>query len=176
MKSGWIKLHRKLVDNPVIMKDSDYLALWVYLLLQASHAPCPIIFKGEKITLKPGQLITGRKVLSSELKIDENKVTRILKTFENEQQIEQQTSNKNRLITIVSWDVYQKGEQRNNQQVNNKRTTDEQQVNTNKNNKNIKDIKEYKEKAPKRNYQKNKFNNFEQRSYDIGELERALLK
>ena len=95
MKSGWIKLHRKLVDNPVVMKDSDYLALWVYLLLQASHAPCPIIFKGEKITLKPGQLITGRKVLSSELKIDENKVTRILKTFENEQQIEQQTSNKN---------------------------------------------------------------------------------
>ena len=126
--------------------------------------------------MKPGQLITGRKVLSSELKIDENKVTRILKTFENEQQIEQQTSNKNRLITIVSWDVYQKGEQRNNQQVNNKRTTDEQQVNTNKNNKNIKDIKEYKEKAPKRNYQKNKFNNFEQRSYDMGELERALLK
>ena len=110
------------------------------------------------------------------MKIDENKVTRILKTFENEQQIEQQTSNKNRLITIVSWDVYQKGEQRNNQQVNNKRTTDEQQVNTNKNNKNIKDIKEYKEKAPKRNYQKNKFNNFEQRSYDMGELERALLK
>lgn len=109
---------------------------------------------GEKITLKPGQLITGRKVLSSELKIDENKVTRILKTFENEQQIEQQTSNKNRLITIVSWDVYQKGEQRNNQQVNNKRTTDEQQVNTNKNNKNIKDIKKYKEKQPKRNYQK----------------------
>ena len=142
MKSGWIKLHRKLVDNPVVMKDSDYLALWVYLLLQASHAPCPIIFKGEKITLKPGQLITGRKVLSSELKIDENKVTRILKTFENEQQIEQQTSNKNRLITIVSWDVYQKGEQRNNQQVNNKRTTDEQQVNTNKNNKNIKDNRE----------------------------------
>ena len=47
MKSGWIKLHRKLADNPVVMKDSDYLALWVYLLLQASHAPFPIIFKGE---------------------------------------------------------------------------------------------------------------------------------
>lgn len=87
--------------------------------------PSRLYFKGEKITLKPGQLITGRKVLSSELKIDENKVTRILKTFENEQQIEQQTSNKNRLITIVSWDVYQKGEQRNNQQV----TTSEQQMN-----------------------------------------------
>ena len=135
---GWIKLHRKTLDNPIITKDSDYLALWIYLLLNTTHKEYDVLFKGERVTLKRGQLLTGRKSISEKLKIDENKVQRILKSLENEHQIEQQKSNKNRLITIVSWDKYQQDEQQNEQQLNNKRTTTEQQVNTNKNVKNIK--------------------------------------
>lgn len=138
---GWIKLHRKMLDNPIIIKDSDYLAVWVYLLLNTTHKEYDVLFKGKRTTLKKGQLLTGRKSISEKLKIDENKVQRILKTLENEQQIEQQKSNKNRLITIVSWDKYQQDEQQIEQQLNNKRTTSEQQVNTNKNVKNIKNDK-----------------------------------
>lgn len=134
---GWIKLHRKMLDNPIIIKDSDYLAVWIYLLLNTTHKEYDVLFKGKRITLKKGQLLTGRKSISEKLKIDENKVQRILKALENEHQIEQQSSNKNRLITIVLWDKYQQDEQ----QLNNKRTTSEQQVNTNKNVKNIKNDK-----------------------------------
>lgn len=135
---GWIKLHRKLLDNPVTMKDTDHLAVWIYLLLNASHNEHPVLFKGEKITLKPGQLITGRKSIALALHIDESKVERILKSLKSEQQIEQQTSSKNRLISIINWEFYQQSEQQIEQQVNNKRTTSEQQVNTNKNIKNDK--------------------------------------
>ena len=135
---GWIKLHRKLLDNPVTMKDTDHLAVWIYLLLNASHNEHPALFKGEKIMLKPGQLITGRKSIALALHIDESKVERILKSLKSEQQIEQQTSSKNRLISITNWEFYQQSEQQNEQQVNNKRTTSEQQVNTNKNIKNDK--------------------------------------
>lgn len=135
---GWIKLHRKLLDNPVTMKDTDHLAVWIYLLLNASHNEHPALFKGEKITLKPGQLITGRKSIALALHIDESKVERILKSLKSEQQIEQQTSSKNRLISITNWEFYQQSEQQIEQQVNNKRTTSEQQVNTNKNIKNDK--------------------------------------
>ena len=138
---GWIKLHRKILDNPIVAQDSDYLSVWIYLLLNATHKDYDALFKGKRITLRKGQLVTGRKSISEKLKIDENKVQRILKSLENEHQIEQQSSNKNRLITIVSWDKYQQDEQQNTQQVNNKRTTDEQQVNTNKNDKNIKNDK-----------------------------------
>ena len=140
-KNGWIKLHRKMLDNPIIMKDAGHLAVWMYLLLNATHAEYPALFKGQKIMLQPGQLITGRKAISSALSVDESKVTRILNSFENEHQIEQQTSNKNRLISIVNWDLYQSTEQQNELQVNNNRTTDEQQVNTNKNVKNDKNEK-----------------------------------
>lgn len=134
---GWIKLHRKLLDNPVVCKDGDHIAVWIYLLLNATHQEYPALFGGKKITLLPGQLITGRKSISDKLSINESKVQRILKTLENEQQIEQQTNNKHRLITILRWDYYQEDEQQNEHQVNNERTTTEQQVNTNKNVKNI---------------------------------------
>lgn len=142
--SGWVKLHRKLLDNPVVCKDAEHLAIWMYLLLNATHTNYDSIFKGERITLTPGQLITGRKSISSVLKINENKVQRVLKTFENEQQIEQQTSNQNRLITILNWNSYQGVEQQSEQQVNNERTTSEQQVNTNKNDKKEKNDKNVK--------------------------------
>lgn len=138
---GWVKLYRKILDNPVICKDGDYLAVWIYLLLKATHKEVPKVFKGEKIILKQGQLITGRKVISEKLSIQESKVTRIINSFIFEQQIEQETSNQNRLITILNWHLYQESEQQLEQPMNNERTTDEQPVNTNKNERK----KEYKE-------------------------------
>lgn len=140
-KNGWVKLHRKMLDNPIIMKDAEHLAVWMYLLLNATHAEYPALFKGKKIMLQPGQLITGRKSIASTLCVSESKVTRILSAFESEQQIEQLTSNKNRLISVVNWDKYQIFDQQNEQQMNNNWTTTEQQVNTNKKNKNVKNEK-----------------------------------
>lgn len=135
-ENGYIKLHRKMLQNPIVCKDSDYLSLWIYLLLNATYTEYPERFRGEKIILKPGQLITGRKKISEKLSISESKVTRIINKFIFEQQIEQQTSNENRLITILNWNEYQGSEQPNEQPVNNERTTSEQPVNTNKNIKN----------------------------------------
>ena len=138
-----------MLDNPVVWKDSDHLAVWIYLLLNATHKDMDVLFKNKRITLKPGQLITGRKSIAKKLDISESKVHRVLKMLEIEQQIEQQTSNKNRLIAIVGWNEYQSCEQQIEQQVNNNRTTSEQQVNTNKNIKNDKnDKKEIKPPYP----------------------------
>lgn len=134
---GYIKLYRKMLNNPIICKDSDYFSVWIYLLLNATHSEYDVMFKNERITLKAGQLITGRKVIAKKFNIDENKVQRILKNLEKQHQIEQQTSTKNRLISIVNWSEYQIERHSNKQQVNNKRTTSEQQLNTNKNVKNI---------------------------------------
>jgi hypothetical protein len=138
---GYIKLHRKILDNPIVCKDSDYFAVWGYLLLNATHKEYPVVFKGNKIMLLPGQLITGRKSISKKFTIDESKVQRVLKKLEIEQQIEQQTSNENRLITVLNWLDYQNGEQQNEQPVNNECTTSEQPVNTNKKVKKVKNVK-----------------------------------
>lgn len=138
---GWIKIHRKILENPIVCKDGDYLAVWIYLLLNATHKEIPALFKGEKIILQKGQLITGRKSIASQLKISESKIFRIINDYKSEQQIEQQTSNQNSLITILNWDIYQQTEQQTEQPMNNERTASEQPVNTNKNVKNDKNVK-----------------------------------
>ena len=138
---GWIKLHRKLLDNPITTKDSNYLAVWIYLLLNATHKEYDTLFKGKRITLQKGQLITGIISIAKKLKINKDKVQRILKSFENDKQIEQQTSNKNRLISIVNWNEYQDFDKQNDKQLINECETTDKQVITNNNVKNIKNDK-----------------------------------
>ena len=89
---GYIKVYRNILDNPVVCKDSEYFVVWCYLLLNATHKEKKMLFAGKKITLKAGQLITGRIKIAEHFKISESKVQRILKMYENEQQIEQQIS------------------------------------------------------------------------------------
>lgn len=148
-ETGWIKLHRKMLKNPVVMKDSDHLAVWVYLLLNATRVVHFSFFEGKNIEIKPGQLIIGRRRISHDTGIHESKVQRILKLFENEHLFKQQTGCKSRLISILKWKEYQISEQVTEQQVNNKRTTSEQQVNT------IQEGKEYKEEKKERSAREN---------------------
>ena len=131
MAQGYIKLYRSILDNPVVFKDSDHFAVWCYLLLMATHNGCDVMFGGERIHLDPGQLTTGRKTIAQKTRVNESKVQRILKSFENEQQIEQRTDRQCRLISILNWNKYQMSEQRNGQRVNTK-----QECNNKKNDKN----------------------------------------
>jgi len=86
--------------------------------------------------LSPGQLITGRKSISNAFNMDESKVQRIINVLKDQQQITQQTSNKNRLITIINWNEYQLNEQQDEQQINDshtaKRTASEHKQECNK--------------------------------------------
>ena len=133
--NGWIKLHRKIWENPVVTKDTDYLAVWIWLLTHATHLPVKTLWGGEKIVLYSGQVITGRKKISVETGVEESKVVRILNHFKSEQQIEQQSNRQGSLISILQWDKYQINEQQNEQRVNNERTTNEQQMNNKMSNK-----------------------------------------
>lgn len=155
--SGWIKLYRNTLENPVVCKDADHLVVWVHLLLNATHKPYDIMVGKERITLQPGQLATSRKSLSEKTKVSESKVERILKLFKIEQQIEQQSYSSNRIISILNWNKYQESEQQTEQQVNSEWTASEQQVNTNKNYKNIKNkrIKEINNKTAFEEYTSN---------------------
>lgn len=132
MNNGWILLHRQL-QNKGYYKDSEYVHLWLHLLFEAKWEDTEFLYQGQIIEVKKGQLITGRKKLSEQTGINESKITRILSTFVKCGQIEQQTTNKFRLITVKNYDKFQTYPQ----QMNNKRTTSEH------NKKNIKNINKY---------------------------------
>ena len=83
------------------------------------------MWNNNTIIVKEGQFITGRKELSKVTGIPETTIERILEYLEKEHQIGQQKTTKYRLITVVNWKEYQIKD--------NKRTTNGQQTDTNKN-------------------------------------------
>lgn len=144
MYRGYIRIWRKIEDNP-LSKDPYFMALWSWILILSNHQEKEWKIGYQKIPIKSGQFATSRKSLSLKTGIHESKIERILKYLESEQQIEQQKTTKYRLITVLNWTTYQNVEQQSEQQVNNKWTASEQQVNTtkeciitNKNDKNVK--------------------------------------
>ena len=150
MAEGWIKLYRKIEENPIVMKDGDHLSVWVFLLIKATHQKQDMLFNKERITLDPGQLITSRFSISRNLSVSESKVERILKALKSAHQIEQRSCSTSRLITILNWDAYQMSEQQNGQGVDSERTASEQRVDTNKNVRKKECKKESSEAAPPR--------------------------
>jgi hypothetical protein len=122
-KPGFILLHRSLTDKGYY-KDSHYVHLWIHILMRANHCETEVMHCNKMIKLLPGQFITGREKLAEEIGANPSKVERILKCFENDQQIEQQTFSKYRIITVLNWYHYQN--------CTTKRTTREQHVNTEK--------------------------------------------
>mgnify|MGYP001564366345 FL=1 len=133
MENGWVKIHRKILENPIFQR-SAYLHLWITLLLRANHKDTQMVWNGDIIVIKEGQLVTGRKALSEETGIAQTTIEEILKFLETRHQIRQQKTTKYRLITILKWDEYQKSDI----ESDNKATTKRQQSDTNKNDKNDK--------------------------------------
>ncbi len=169
MGDRWIKFYEK-IEHSSIYKDSELVHLWIHLLIKATKFPYKVNWGGDEILLKPGELITGRKKLSFDLKIHESKIQRSLKLFEKWHMIEQRTNRQNRIVTILNWDKYQSCEQR----MNNERTTSEQRVNTNK--KERKKEREKEKENPLKNKisflenipdsMKNKYPNFNEKDFE----------
>ncbi|MFA5423495.1 MAG: hypothetical protein WC374_06510 [Phycisphaerae bacterium] len=146
MNQGWIKLHRKLLDNALMTK-SAYFHLWVTLLLKANHKETTFIFNNKEQKLYPGQLLTGLHKLRKITKIPIRTIRRILNYLENGNMIKQQITSKFRIISITNWETYQAYEiewQSNGNQAAIDRQSDGNQAATYKNDKNDKNEKNVK--------------------------------
>ena len=145
--SSFIKLDRNILESP-LFDDAETLKLWIYLLANTAYDERTVSVGNQIITLEKGQLIVGRKKLAEILRTTESKVYRTLLKLKSNNSIDIKPNNKFSLITIVNWAKYQdnrnRSEQQNEhpieQQMNSKRTTNEQQTNTNK------EIKKYRNK------------------------------
>ena len=147
MQKGWIKLHRKLLDNP-LFKFPNYTLVWMYLLLNATHSECDVIFEGKRITLRPGQLTCGANQIAKQMGVTRSSVERALGRFKVEEMVEVQTSNKCSLISVKNWSLYQCPEEVAEEQTRNKRGASEEQVNTKQEGDNVDNEKNVKKPIP----------------------------
>ena len=122
----FIKLHRSILDSAVF-SDAEVLRLWIYLLCKASVDDRQIIFDGRVIDIKKGQLITGRKKLAEHLNTTESKAYRSLKLLQKLGCVDIKVNNRFSLVTLVNWGKFQGATLKNEQQNNNRPTTEPQQ-------------------------------------------------
>jgi len=134
---GWIKTHRRMLQSSVF-KNPELFKTWMWCLMKATHKPHKQMVGMTEIELEEGQFIFGRKQAALELNLGESKIYRFIKSLEKQTKVELKPNNKFTVVTIVNWGTYQDTENENEQQMNNKRTTNEQQMDTNKNVKNVK--------------------------------------
>ena len=109
MSNGWIKLHRKLQDCWIWLDKEpfDKRSAWVDLLLTANHSDKKILFGGEIITVKRGQILTSIRKLSERWKWSYDKTSRFLKLLESDRMLRKESDNFRTLLTLENYEVYQ---------------------------------------------------------------------
>ena len=109
LSSGWIKLYRQLQDCWIWLDKGqfDKRSAWVDLLLTANHSDKKILFNGELITVKRGQILTSVRKLSSKWKWSVNKVYRFLKLLESDEMLQKESDKDRTLLTIINYSIFQ---------------------------------------------------------------------
>jgi Txe/YoeB family toxin of Txe-Axe toxin-antitoxin module len=145
--SGWVKVYRQLLDKPIWLKSTpEQKSILITLLLMVNHQQKEWEWEGRPYSVESGQVITSLESIAQKCGkgISIQNVRTALIRFEKFGFLTNESTNKNRLITINNWLIYQDKEE-----VLTNNSTDEQQavnkqLTTNKNDKERKNEKENK--------------------------------
>lgn len=110
MNTGWLMLHRELMDKPIWTGSTpEQKVILMTLLMMANHTEQQWEWKGMPYVAKPGQFVTSLPsiVQKSGKNISIQNVRTALKRFEKYDFLTDESTNQNRLITIVNWGIYQ---------------------------------------------------------------------
>lgn len=140
--NGWIKLHRCLLSKAIWKCSTpEQCKLLIIILLLANHEPSQWYFNGDKYICKAGEFITSLPSLARTSGLTIQQVRTALKKFEKLGFLTDKSTKKNRLISIVNWELYQGYDESANRQNNSQLTVSQQSINSqitpNKKNKNV---------------------------------------
>jgi len=133
--SGWIQLHRSL-RKWEWYTDINTCHLFIHLLLSANHKQTK--WRGQDI--KAGQLMTGRKLLSTETGLTEQQIRTSLKRLESTSEITINKYNKYSIITVTNWNQYQQKNDKSTSDLTNNQPATNQQLTTSNNVNNINNV------------------------------------
>lgn len=130
--AGWIKLYRELGDKPIWLEStSDQRSVLMALLMMVNYEPNKWEWQGKQYECMPGQVITSLPKIAerSGKGVSIQNVRTALKRFEKLGFLTDESTNKNRLITIVNWAIYQASDDEPNRQTNKQLTGNQQATN-----------------------------------------------
>lgn len=127
MMEGWISLYRKIQEHWLWTKRRKFsqFEAWISLLFKANFKDTKIMIGDNLVEVKRGSFITSEVKLAEEWKWDRSTVRKFLKTLEEQEMIQKNSTSKYTSISIENWDLYQNTQQQNRQQ-NNIKTTSRQ--------------------------------------------------
>jgi len=144
MTGGWIKLYRQLLAKPIWQESTpEQKVILITLLSMANHEEREWEWQGEPYKANPGQFVTSLESIRKKCGkgISMQNVRTALKRFEKYEFLTNVPTNKNRLITIVNWEVYQSKDNDLTKELTSNQQATNKQLTTNKNVKNDKNVK-----------------------------------
>lgn len=108
MKEGWISLNRKILENELWQeRPFDKARAWIDLLLLANYEDKQIVYKGELITCKRGDVNLSFLYLADRWGWSRWKVTNFIQTLVLHEMCTTDCTTHRTTITIVNYDKYQ---------------------------------------------------------------------
>lgn len=145
---GWFKVHRELLDKAIWKCSTpEQKVILITLLKMVNFRDNEWMWEGKKYKVEPGQMITSLESIMKESGkgISIQNVRTALTKFESLEFLTSKSTNKNRLITIVNWELYQsKDDELTNKLTSNQQATNKQLTTIEESKKEKKEKKEIK--------------------------------
>ncbi|WP_281738329.1 hypothetical protein [Enterococcus dispar] len=112
---GWVSIYRELLDKSIWLESTpEQKTILITLLLMANHAPKNWEWNGQLYEVQPGQFVTSLDSIAQKAgkQISIKNVRTAINRFEKLGFLANESTNRNRLITIINWGFYQGDEGR----------------------------------------------------------------
>lgn len=108
MAEGWVKLHRKLMDND-LWKEKPFSRgqAWVDLIMLASHKDKEFLFDSAYLPIHKGEIITSKRKLGTRWGWSNSKVDKFLSELEKVKMLTVKSDTKKSTLEITNYGQYQ---------------------------------------------------------------------
>jgi len=143
--NGWIKLHRKLLDNGLWRERREFskAEAWIDILLNAqhSHEPQEVWLKNTMHWCYRGQCLKSLDTWARRWGWTKSKVRRVLDMFQKANMIRTESDTQTTRLTVCNYDYYNGERNANETQMKRKRNANETQTTPDKNVENVENVK-----------------------------------
>jgi hypothetical protein len=111
MSSGWVKLHRRMLDWEWF-GHGPTVRLFLWCLLRANHASAKVAVAGSSVSLNPGQFIAGRISACRETGLSESEIRTARVNLCRDQAItwDYRPDLNASIVSVLNWEKYQEEE------------------------------------------------------------------